>query len=83
MLPLILVIAAGSHEAAGEQQALSSGYSGQGAPLFPEELQQLVAPSHSTQTRWLRRFLELRLSPIKLRPLTISYSRTRIFPAQL
>ena len=43
-LSLILVIAAESYEVAGQQQAPPSGYSGQGAPLFPDELQQLVAP---------------------------------------
>jgi hypothetical protein len=40
----LLVIAAGSFEVAGQQPASTSGYSGQGAPLFPDELQQLVAP---------------------------------------
>jgi hypothetical protein len=42
-LSCLLVIGAGSYELAGQQPA-SSGYSGQGAPLFPDELQQLVAP---------------------------------------
>jgi hypothetical protein len=42
-LSCILVIAAGSYyEVAGQQP--SPGYSGQGAPLSPDELQQLVAP---------------------------------------
>jgi len=40
----LLVIAAGSYEVTGQQPAPTSGYSGQGAPLFPDELQQLVAP---------------------------------------
>jgi len=40
----LLVIAAASYEVSGQQQAPPSGYSGQGAPLFPQELQQLVAP---------------------------------------
>jgi hypothetical protein len=43
-LSCLLVIAAGSVEVAGQQPAPNSGYSGQGAPLFPDELQQLVAP---------------------------------------
>ncbi|HEX8798996.1 MAG TPA: DUF3300 domain-containing protein [Terriglobales bacterium] len=43
-LSCLLVIAAGSYEVAGQQPAPTSGYSGQGAPLFPDELQQLVAP---------------------------------------
>src|SRR5215472_12949040 len=43
-LSLILVIEAGSHSVAAQQPAPEPGYSGQGAPLFPEELQQLVAP---------------------------------------
>jgi hypothetical protein len=43
-LSFLLVIAAGSYEVAGQQQAPPPGYSGQGAPLFPDELQQLVAP---------------------------------------
>ena len=41
-LSCLLVIAAASYGAAGQQP--TSGYSGQGAPLFPDELQQLVAP---------------------------------------
>ncbi len=43
-LSCLLVIGAGSYELAGQQPASTSGYSGQGAPLFPDELQQLVAP---------------------------------------
>jgi hypothetical protein len=43
-LSCLLVIAAGSYDVAGQEQAPTSGYSGQGAPLFPDELQQLVAP---------------------------------------
>jgi hypothetical protein len=43
-LSLLLVIAAGLPGVAGQQPAPAPGYSGQGAPLFPEELQQLVAP---------------------------------------
>ena len=43
-LSCLLVIAAGSYEVAAQQSAPPSGYSGQGAPLFPDELQQLVAP---------------------------------------
>jgi len=39
-LSCLLVIAAASFEVAGQQP----GYSGQGAPLSPDELQQLVAP---------------------------------------
>jgi hypothetical protein len=50
-LSCLLVIGAGSYELAGQQPASTSGYSGQGAPLFPDELQQLVAPpSLYTQT---------------------------------
>jgi len=41
-LSLLLVIATGSEGVAGQQPA--PGYSGQGAPLSPDELQQLVAP---------------------------------------
>jgi hypothetical protein len=41
-LSCILVIMAGAYEVAGQQPA--PGYSGQGAPLSPNELQQLVAP---------------------------------------
>ena len=43
-LTLLLVSAAGLHGVAGQQSAPAPGYSGQGAPLFPDELQQLVAP---------------------------------------
>src|SRR6516165_7063033 len=43
-LALLLVIAVGLHAVAGQQSASAPGYSGQGAPLFPDELQQLVAP---------------------------------------
>jgi Protein of unknown function (DUF3300) len=43
-LSCLLVVAAASYEVAGQQPAPASGYSGQGAPLFPDELQQLVAP---------------------------------------
>jgi Protein of unknown function (DUF3300) len=43
-LSCLLVIVAGSYDVAGQEQAPTSGYSGQGAPLFPDELQQLVAP---------------------------------------
>ena len=42
-LSCVLVIAAGPCEVFGQQPA-TSGYSGQGAPLSPDELQQLVAP---------------------------------------
>src|SRR5271167_3962390 len=42
-LSFLLVIATTPFEAGG-QQSSSSGYSGQGAPLSAEELQQLVAP---------------------------------------
>jgi hypothetical protein len=43
-LSCLLVIAAGSYEVAGQQQTSAAGYSGQGAPLSADELQQLVAP---------------------------------------
>jgi len=43
-LSCLLVMVVGSFEVAGQQPAPTSGYSGQGAPLFPDELQQLVAP---------------------------------------
>ena len=42
-LSCLLVITAVPFEVAG-QQSTANGYSGQGAPLFPDELQQLVAP---------------------------------------
>jgi Protein of unknown function (DUF3300) len=42
-LSCLLVVAA-AYELSGQQPAPASGYSGQGAPLFPDELQQLVAP---------------------------------------
>ena len=41
-LSCLLALSAGSCELAAQQSP--AGYSGQGAPLFPEELQQLVAP---------------------------------------
>ena len=41
-LSCLLAISAGSYELAGQQP--TSGYSGQGAPLSADELQQLVAP---------------------------------------
>jgi Protein of unknown function (DUF3300) len=41
-LSFLLAISAGSYELAGQQP--TSGYSGQGAPLSTDELQQLVAP---------------------------------------
>jgi hypothetical protein len=44
VLSCLLVIAAGSYEVAGQQQTSAAGYSGQGAPLSTDELQQLVAP---------------------------------------
>jgi Protein of unknown function (DUF3300) len=43
-LSCLLVTAAWSDPLAGQQAPPPSGYSGQGAPLSPEELQQLVAP---------------------------------------
>src|SRR6516162_2781828 len=43
-LSCLLVIAAGSFEAASQEPAPASEHSGQGAPLSPNELQQLVAP---------------------------------------
>src|SRR5208282_5055878 len=39
-----LLVIAGSYEVAGQQPAQASGFSGQGAPLSLDELQQLVAP---------------------------------------
>jgi hypothetical protein len=42
-LSLLLVVCAVPFEVAG-QQSTTNGYSGQGAPLSPDELQQLVAP---------------------------------------
>ncbi|HEX2663559.1 MAG TPA: DUF3300 domain-containing protein [Candidatus Acidoferrum sp.] len=43
-LSCLLIITIVPFEAAGQQPAPPSGYSGQGAPLSPDELQQLVAP---------------------------------------
>src|SRR5215472_17943128 len=43
-LSYLLILAAFSFEARSQQSAPTSGYSGQGAPLSPDELQQLVAP---------------------------------------
>src|SRR5215469_15081022 len=43
-LSYLLIIAAFSFEGRSQQSAPTSGYSGQGAPLSPDELQQLVAP---------------------------------------
>jgi hypothetical protein len=43
-LSCLLVISAVPFEIAGQESAPPNGYSGQGAPLFPDELQQLVAP---------------------------------------
>jgi hypothetical protein len=43
-LSCLLAIAVGPIEAAGQQEVPASGYSGQGAPLSPTELEQLVAP---------------------------------------
>ena len=43
-LSYLLITAAFSFEARSQQSAATSGYSGQGAPLSADELQQLVAP---------------------------------------
>lgn len=43
-LSCLLTITIVPFEAGAQQPALPSGYSGQGAPLSPDELQQLVAP---------------------------------------
>ena len=43
-LSCLLIITTVPFEAAGQQPAPTSGYSGQGAPLSADELQQLVAP---------------------------------------
>jgi hypothetical protein len=43
-LSFLLVITAGSYEAAGQQPVPAQGYAGQGAPLSAEELQNLAAP---------------------------------------
>ena len=43
-LSWLLIITIVPFEAGGQQPALPSGYSGQGAPLSPDEVQQLVAP---------------------------------------
>jgi hypothetical protein len=43
-LSCLLIVTTVPFEAGGQQPAPTSGYSGQGAPLSPDELQQLVAP---------------------------------------
>lgn len=43
-LSCLLIITTAAFDAGGQQPAPTSGYSGQGAPLSPDELQQLVAP---------------------------------------
>ena len=70
-LCLLLVVASTPVEALAQQSAPESGgYSGQGAPLSAEELQQLVAPQP-------RRF------PIKLLSLPVGCSRTAISPGRI
>src|SRR5215831_20329991 len=43
-LSCLLIITTVPFEASGQEPAPTSGYSGQGAALSPDELQQLVAP---------------------------------------
>jgi Protein of unknown function (DUF3300) len=43
-LSCLLLIALGPHQVASQQQGLPPGYTGQGAPLSAQDLQQLVAP---------------------------------------
>ena len=65
---------------AGAQQPAPTGYSGQGAPLSPEELQQLVAPIALYPDALVAQILGSQPFQTRSPTPTTGFSRTRISP---
>ncbi len=79
-LSFLLVIAATPFEA-GAQQSPPTGYSGQGVPLTPDELQALVAPIALYPDALVAQVLAAATFPDQVADAAVGFSRTRALPA--
>ena len=85
VLSFLLVVPVAPLAAAGQEPAPATpaGYSGQGAPLSAEELQQLVAPIALYPDALVAQILGAATFPDQVAVASIGFSRTRISPAPL